>query len=217
MNKKLISKCCHSEVSESVYFTCLKCGQVCEVIEIEEPQPIQKEEVKEVCPECGGTGQVVIGENRVSHDMAIDAGEPEMEGMHHSYVYGECLNCEGVGYIIKTPTTSDTFIEGIIKKFREQFVASDNRFLTGTETVGKAEKFIRQSFKSSLQSQRQSILEEIEKKIEELGIQADKADTQIQNEDFNEFFSKEDAEKLIYDNLIIIKTLEDIKQLLKNN
>lgn len=72
----------------------------------------QKEEVKEVCPECGGTGQVVIGENRVSHDMAIDAGEPEMEGMHHSYVYGECLNCEGVGYIIKTPTSSDTFIEG---------------------------------------------------------------------------------------------------------
>ena len=71
--------------------------------------------------------------------------------------------------------------------------------------------------KSSLQEQRQSILEEIEKKIKELGIQTDKADTQIQNEDFNEFFSKEDAEKLIHDNLIIIKALEDIKQLLKIN
>lgn len=112
---------------------------------------------------------------------------------------------------------NDTFIEGIIKKFREQFVASDNRFLTGTETVGNAEKFIRQSFKSSLQEQRQSILEEIEKKIKELGIQTDKADTQIQNEDFNEFFSKEDAEKLIHDNLIIIKALEDIKEILKDN
>lgn len=76
---------------------------------------------------------------------------------------------------------------------------------------------IKQFIKQALQSQRQSILEEIEKKIKELGIQTDKADTQIQNEDFNEFFSKEDAEKLIHDNLIIIKALEDIKQLLKIN
>ena len=69
--------------------------------------------------------------------------------------------------------------------------------------------------KSSLQEQRQSILEEIEKKIKELGIQTDKADTQIQNEDFNEFFSKEDAEKLIHDNLITIKALKDIKVVIK--
>lgn len=62
-------------------------------------------------------------------------------------------------------TPSDTFIEGIIKKFREQFVASDNRFLTGTETVGNAEKFIRQSFKSSLQEQREIIEKEIKTKI----------------------------------------------------
>lgn len=131
MNKKLISKCCHSEVSESVYFTCLGCGQICEVIEIEEPQPIQKEEVK-----------------TATEMMVNDMQEEEYYRIKH--------------------TSSDTFIEGIIKKFREQFVASDNRFLTGTETVGKAEKFIRQSFKSSLQEQKQSILEEIEKKILEL-------------------------------------------------
>ena len=85
-------------------------------------------------------------------------------------------------------TPSDTFIEGIIKKFREQFVASDNRFLTGTETVGKAEKFIRQSFKSSLQSQRQSILEEIEKKK------------------FNELINRKLTEVVL---------LEDIKEIIK--
>lgn len=66
-------------------------------------------------------------------------------------------------------------------------------------------KFIDENYISKVE-----VLEEIEKKILELGIQTDKADTQIQNEDFNEFFSKEDAEKLIHDNLIIIKALEDI-------
>ena len=55
------------------------------------------------CPECSGSGQEIIGENKVSHDMAIDAGEPEMEGMFHSNVYGECRFCEGRGFI-ETPT-----------------------------------------------------------------------------------------------------------------
>lgn len=199
MNKKLISKCCHSEVSESVYFTCLGCGQICEVIEIEEPQPIQKEEEDKRNVDNLSRAELYAK----GYQDGVNAVEKDIDNFNKEVD------------LMKTPTPSDTFIEGIIKKFREQFVASDNRFLTGTETVGKAEKFIRQSFKSSLQEQRQSILEEIEKKIEELGIQADKADTQIQNEDFNEFFSKEDAEKLIYDNLIIIKTLEDIKQIIK--
>ena len=103
-------------------------------------------------------------------------------------------------------TPSDTFIEGIIKKFREQFVASDNRFLTGTETVGNAEKFIRQSFKSSLQEQRQSILEEIEKK------KTDERKVYYFGKEPNCYGAETYQEKML-----VNAVLEDIKQLLKDN
>lgn len=53
------------------------------------------------CPQCGGEGREIIGENFVSRDMASDAGYPEMEGMHHSYEYGECEACDGTGLINK--------------------------------------------------------------------------------------------------------------------
>jgi DnaJ-class molecular chaperone len=58
-------------------------------------------ELKEVCPICGGAGQIITGENLVTMDMAIDAGDRSMEGMHHSYNYEPCENCEGSGQVEK--------------------------------------------------------------------------------------------------------------------
>lgn len=52
-----------------------------------------------ICPDCHGEGQLIVGENFITHEMALDAGEPQMEGMHHSYVYDKCPRCEGGGLI----------------------------------------------------------------------------------------------------------------------
>ena len=57
------------------------------------------------CQECGGSGQVVVGEHRVTRDMAIDAGERQLEGSFHSYAYGPCESCGGSGQI--QPEKSD--------------------------------------------------------------------------------------------------------------
>lgn len=51
------------------------------------------------CPNCGGTGMEIIGEHFVSRDMALDACEPSMEGMHHSYEEAPCSECNGAGKI----------------------------------------------------------------------------------------------------------------------
>jgi len=53
------------------------------------------------CPECGGSGEVIIGENLVTEDMASDAGCPEMSGSFHSYVYAVCPLCDGSGKVNK--------------------------------------------------------------------------------------------------------------------
>lgn len=50
-----------------------------------------------ICPICEGRGQEIIGENKVSRDMAIDAGDESMEGSFHSYEYSICENCDGTG------------------------------------------------------------------------------------------------------------------------
>jgi DnaJ-class molecular chaperone len=55
----------------------------------------------ESCQQCDGTGQVIIGENKISRDMATDAGAPQLEGQFHSYVYGVCPVCDGSGRIKK--------------------------------------------------------------------------------------------------------------------
>lgn len=49
------------------------------------------------CNICGGSGEEILGENRVTLDMAIDAGDRSMEGMFHSYATAECHACEGTG------------------------------------------------------------------------------------------------------------------------
>ena len=57
---------------------------------------ICNEKLEEICNCCGGEGKEIAGENLVSMDMAIDAGERGLEGTHHSYEYKDCRVCEGV-------------------------------------------------------------------------------------------------------------------------
>lgn len=53
---------------------------------------------KKICSECQGEGKIPIGEHFVTREMAIDAGEPAMEGSHYAYEYEECTRCEGSGF-----------------------------------------------------------------------------------------------------------------------
>jgi len=53
------------------------------------------------CPVCEGDGRIAIGENFVSHDMAIDAGEPSMEGRSMGIEYAKCEACHGEGWLFK--------------------------------------------------------------------------------------------------------------------
>ena len=72
------------------------------------------------CRECGGAGQFVIGENRVSHDMALDAGEPAMEGMFHSYEYAPCESCWVPQWLESMHRMIDALAEGgTIESFLE--------------------------------------------------------------------------------------------------
>lgn len=57
------------------------------------------EAIRPQCAACGGSGQMVVGEYRVTRDMAIDAGDRSMEGAFYDYAYGECDACEGTGYV----------------------------------------------------------------------------------------------------------------------
>jgi len=52
-----------------------------------------------ICPQCGGDGRMVIGENLVTMDMARDAGDESLAGSHHSYEMGECSLCHGDGVV----------------------------------------------------------------------------------------------------------------------
>jgi hypothetical protein len=59
-----------------------------------------------ICEMCGGSGHEIIGENRVTQDMAIDAGDPNLEGTFHSYEYGRCTACDGTGVKSDPPCKS---------------------------------------------------------------------------------------------------------------
>ena len=56
----------------------------------------QVEEAMIQCPECEGQGRVLIAIRRVTRDMAIDACEPEMEGMEIEELQ-QCNFCGGDG------------------------------------------------------------------------------------------------------------------------
>ena len=49
------------------------------------------------CPDCGGDGRVPVGEHYVSHEMALDAGQPERAGESMGVEYGPCPRCHGAG------------------------------------------------------------------------------------------------------------------------
>ena len=47
------------------------------------------------CERCGGTGGIPLGEHFVSHEMALDAGDPALEGMSMGIEWRPCPNCDG--------------------------------------------------------------------------------------------------------------------------
>lgn len=57
---------------------------------------------KEVqCPDCEGQGMVNGDEEFVTHDMALDACEPLMEGMSLGIILEPCPTCGGGGVILE--------------------------------------------------------------------------------------------------------------------
>ena len=58
------------------------------------------------CPNCEGSGRTALGEHFVSHEMALDACEPEMEGMSMGIEYGACSECNGDGWICEVAPES---------------------------------------------------------------------------------------------------------------
>lgn len=55
------------------------------------------------CPKCEGTGKIPIRENRVSREMASDAGEPDMAGLSLGFEWGQCPQCGGAGLLSAPP------------------------------------------------------------------------------------------------------------------
>lgn len=52
-------------------------------------------------------------------------------------------------------------IKEILDRFDEKFVASDGRFLTGTETVGKAKQFIQQEITKAYKQGQQDLFNQM--------------------------------------------------------
>lgn len=49
------------------------------------------------CPDCEGGGAVALGVHYVSREMAVDAGDPSMEGQVAEVEYEPCPRCRGTG------------------------------------------------------------------------------------------------------------------------
>jgi len=62
----------------------------------------QNELIEELCQECNGTGYFEIKNfEPITHDMANDAGDPNLEGQHYYYLEKiECEACGGSGIIL---------------------------------------------------------------------------------------------------------------------
>ena len=60
---------------------------------------------QQLCEHCEGSGHVALGEHFVTHDMALDAGEPQLEGQSMGVEYGACEHCGGDGWnYVEEPT-----------------------------------------------------------------------------------------------------------------
>lgn len=55
------------------------------------------EQARVPCATCAGEGKIPIGEHLVTLEMAIDAGDMNLHGTHHSFEYGACPGCDGDG------------------------------------------------------------------------------------------------------------------------
>lgn len=71
-----------------------------------EPAPPTEAAAGHPCGACDGSGDSIIGEYRVTRDMAADAGDLAMEGMFHSYETEPCDVCGGSG--IELPAQGST-------------------------------------------------------------------------------------------------------------
>jgi hypothetical protein len=60
-----------------------------------EPLRPPAEEAPKICRTCAGTGKVCLGERRASREMAIDAGDPSLEGQVVEQEYATCPTCHG--------------------------------------------------------------------------------------------------------------------------
>ena len=60
------------------------------------------------CSYCEGKGQIPIGEHFVTHDMALDACEPSMEGMSYGIEWGTCPECQGGGLLESKEEADET-------------------------------------------------------------------------------------------------------------
>lgn len=56
-------------------------------------------DLQQGCSECQGAGRIITGEYFVTRDMAIDAGDLNLEGEHYDFDYAMCSMCEGSGFI----------------------------------------------------------------------------------------------------------------------
>ena len=49
------------------------------------------------CQTCNGGGMIPLGEHFVSHEMAMDGGDPELEGQSMGIEWDRCPDCGGIG------------------------------------------------------------------------------------------------------------------------
>ena len=70
---------------------------------VEEDRPPEDE--PPLCEMCGGNGSVERWE-RVSRSMALDAGDPSMEGMPVRWGDEQCPACHGSGYAYGQPLSA---------------------------------------------------------------------------------------------------------------
>lgn len=75
------------------------------------------------CPECDGSGHIPVplGENFVSHEMAIDAGEPSMEGQSMGIEWGDqqCQWCAEREAILGSEVHASQAPSGDVRKEKE--------------------------------------------------------------------------------------------------
>lgn len=221
MNKsKLLSKCCGVEVRMVIAgggftgrYYCSKCKKICDTTE-----EVQNEETNEEHLE-----REVIKE-MITPIMQKEEKETPKEPEEWKEIIEKLADIEHqrwsdwMEYMFDCAIKSGDDNIGIrtlgfpTKQFEnwERQIETDYKDLTEKEKQSDRDQVMRYFpiIQSLLSQKDKEWREKIEKEIERLGIEAEKADTAIGNENLNEFFTKKDAEKLITENLKIMDLLE---------